>query len=207
MSLYAVQVLTGQEAEVCRRLADCRIATLLPQERRLIRRGGAWREEPYTLFRGYVFVDTEAPLPIYYTVRGQDGVMRWLGASPGTPEALSLAEAVNIRWLAGQDLRPSTAREVMPGVLGFVYGPLAQLSDRIVRVDRHDRRAVVALPIGGEAKEFTLTFTIQETADCGAAGSPRPAGAADRSNGILAAKTAENGEAYPAKRGCAASTV
>ena len=26
--------------------------------------------------------------------------MRWLGASPGTPEALSLAEAVNIRWLA-----------------------------------------------------------------------------------------------------------
>lgn len=207
MSLYAVQVLTGQEAEVCRRLADRRIATLLPQERRLIRRGGAWREEPYTLFRGYVFVDTEAPLPIYYTVRGQDGVMRWLGASPGTPEALSLAEAVNIRWLAGQDLRPSTAREVMPGVLGFVDGPLAQLSDRIVRVDRHDRRAVVALPIGGEAKEFTLTFTIQETADCGAAGSPRPAGAADRSNGILAAKTAENGEAYPAKRGCAASTV
>lgn len=101
MSLYAVQVLTGQEAEVCRRLADRRIATLLPQERRLIRRGGAWREEPYTLFRGYVFVDTEAPLPIYYTVRGQDGVMRWLGASPGTPEALSLAEAVNIRWLAG----------------------------------------------------------------------------------------------------------
>lgn len=175
MSLYAVQVLTGQEAEVCRRLADRRIATLLPQERRLIRRGGAWREEPYTLFRGYVFVDTEAPLPIYYTVRGQDGVMRWLGASPGTPEALSLAEAVNIRWLAGQDLRPSTAREVMPGVLGFVDGPLAQLSDRIVRVDRHDRRAVVALPIGGEAKEFTLTFTIQETADCGAAGSPRPA--------------------------------
>ena len=174
MSLYAVQVLTGQEAEVCRRLADRRIATLLPQERRLIRRGGAWREEPYTLFRGYVFVDTEAPLPIYYTVRGQDGVMRWLGASPGTPEALSLAEAVNIRWLAGQDLRPSTAREVMPGVLGFVDGP---------------------------------TFTIQETADCGAAGSPRPAGAADRSNGILAAKTAENGEAYPAKRGCAASTV
>ena len=104
------------------------------------RRGGAWREEPYTLFRGYVFVDTEAPLPIYYTVRGQDGVMRWLGASPGTPEALSLAEAVNIRWLAGQDLRPSTAREVMPGVLGFVDGPLAQLSDRIVRVDRHDLR-------------------------------------------------------------------
>lgn len=82
MSLYAVQVLTGQEAEVCRRLADRRIATLLPQERRLIRRGGAWREEPYTLFRGYVFVDTEAPLPIYYTVRGQDGVMRWLGGKP-----------------------------------------------------------------------------------------------------------------------------
>ena len=64
MSLYAVQVLTGQEAEVCRRLADRRIATLLPQERRLIRRGGAWREEPYTQLRGYVFVDTEAPLPI-----------------------------------------------------------------------------------------------------------------------------------------------
>lgn len=99
-------------------------------------------------------MDTEAPLPIYYTVRGQDGVMRWLGASPGTPEALSLAEAVNIRWLAGQDLRPSTAREVMPGVLGFVDGPLAQLSDRIVRVDRHDRRAVVALPIGGGSKRI-----------------------------------------------------
>lgn len=179
MSLYAVQVLTGQEAEVCRKLTERGIAALLPQERRLIRRGGAWREEVYTLFRGYVFIDTPAPLAIYYTVRGQNGVMRWLGASHGVPEPLSEAEAVNVQWLAGQELRPSTAREVMPCVLGFVDGPLARLSDHIVRIDRHDRKAVVALPIGGEQKEFTLTFMIQETEDCGAAGSPRPAAAAD----------------------------
>lgn len=179
MSLYAVQTLTGRETEVHGKLTEQGIQALLPQERRLIRRGGAWREQVYPLFRGYVFIETDNPLPIYYTVRRQDGVMHWLGASPGVPEALSEAESVNVQWLAGQDLRPSTACEILPGVLGFVDGPLARLSDHILRINRHDRKAVICLPIGGKQKEVTLTFTIQETEDCGAAGSPRPAGTAD----------------------------
>ena len=97
----------------------------------------------------------------------------------------------------------------MPGVLGFVDGPLAQLSDRIVRVDRHDRRAVVALPIGGEAKEFTLTFTIQETADCGAAGSPGPQARRTEATGFwlrkrpkMAKHTPQNAGVPPAPFNC-----
>lgn len=56
MSMYALQVMTGMEAEITQKLCGKGVDARCPQERRMIRRGGKWQEQLYTLFPSYIFV-------------------------------------------------------------------------------------------------------------------------------------------------------
>ncbi len=56
MSMYALQVMTGMEAEITQKLRGKGVDARCPQERRMIRRGGKWQEQLYTLFPSYIFV-------------------------------------------------------------------------------------------------------------------------------------------------------
>ena len=135
----------------------------------MIRRGGKWQEQLYTLFPSYIFVSTPDVYRVYYAVCHEDGVLHWLGATKGTPEALSAHEEANILWLAGDGPLPPS-------------GPLAHLKDMLEKVNRHDRRATVRVPVGGEDKTITLSYRLngrQETANNAAAGTPRSMNAAD----------------------------
>ena len=120
---------------------------------------------------------------VYYAVRHEDGVLHWLGATKGTPEALSAHEEANILWLAGNGpLPPSEAEMQADGTLDFTSGPLAHLKDMLEKVNRHDRRATVRVAVGGEDKTITLSYRLngrQETANNAAAGTPRSVNAAD----------------------------
>ena len=113
----------------------------------------------------------------------EDGVLHWLGATKGTPEALSAREEANILWLAGDSpLPPSEAEVQADGTLDFTSGPLAHLRDLLEKVNRHDRRATVRVPVGGEDKTITLSYRLngrQETASNAAAGTPRSVNTAD----------------------------
>ena len=90
------------------------------------------------------------------------------GATKGTPEALSDREEANILWLAGDGpLPPSEAEVQADGTLDFTSGPLAHLRDLLEKVNRHDRRVTVRVPVGGEDKTITLSYRLngrQETA-------------------------------------------
>lgn len=130
MSMYALQVMTGMEAEITQKLRGKGVDARCPQERRMIRRGGKWQEQLYTLFPSYIFVSTPDVYRVYYAVRHEDGVLHWLGATKGTPEALSAHEEANILWLAGDGpLPPSEAEMQADGTLDFTSGPLAHLKD------------------------------------------------------------------------------
>ena len=130
MSMYALQVMTGMEAEITRKLRGKGVDARCPQERRMIRRGGKWQEQLYTLFPSYIFVSTPDVYRVYYAVRHEDGVLHWLGATKGAPEALSAREEANILWLAGDGpLPPSEAEMQADGTLDFTSGPLAHLRD------------------------------------------------------------------------------
>ena len=50
MSMYALQVMTGMEAEITQKLRGKGVDARCPQERRMIRRGAKWQEQLYTLF-------------------------------------------------------------------------------------------------------------------------------------------------------------
>ena len=183
MSMYALQVMTGMEAEITRKLRGKGVDARCLQERRMIRRGGKWQEQLYTLFPSYIFVSTPDVYRVYYAVCHEDGVLHWLGATKGTPEALSAHEEANILWLAGDGpLPPSEAEMQADGTLDFTSGPLAHLKDMLEKVNRHDRRATVRVPVGGEDKTITLSYRLngrQETANNAAAGTPRSMNAAD----------------------------
>lgn len=183
MSMYALQVMTGMEAEITQKLRGKGVDARCPQERRMIRRGGKWQEQLYTLFPSYIFVSTPDVYRVYYAVRHEDGVLHWLGATKGTPEALSAHEEANILWLAGDGpLPPSEAEMQADGTLDFTSGPLAHLKDMLEKVNRHDRRVTVRVPVGGEDKTITLSYRLngrQETASNAAAGTPRSVNTAD----------------------------
>ena len=135
MSMYALQVMTGMEAEITRKLRGKGVDARCLQERRMIRRGGKWQEQLYTLFPSYIFVSTPDVYRVYYAVRHEDGVLHWLGATKGTPEALSAHEEANILWLAGDGpLPPSEAEMQADGTLDFTSGPLAHLKELLEKV-------------------------------------------------------------------------
>ena len=135
------------------------------------------------LKRGEHIPSTPDVYRVYYAVRHEDGVLHWLGATKGTPEALSAHEEANILWLAGDGpLPPSEAEMQADGTLDFTSGPLAHLKDMLEKVNRHDRRVTVRVPVGGEDKTITLSYRLngrQETASNAAAGTPRSVNTAD----------------------------
>ena len=167
MSMYALQVMTGMEAEITRKLRGKGVDARCLQERRMIRRGGKWQEQLYTLFPSYIFVSTPDVYRVYYAVCHEDGVLHWLGATKGTPEALSAHEEANILWLAGDGpLPPSEAEMQADGTLDFTSGPLAHLKDMLEKVNRHDRRVTVRVPVGGEDKTITLSYRLNGRQQC-----------------------------------------
>lgn len=111
MSMYALQVMTGMEAEITQKLRGKGVDARCPQERRMIRRGGKWQEQLYTLFPSYIFVSTPDVYRVYYAVRDEDGVLHWLGATKGTPEALSAArKPTSSGWPEMAHCRPARRR-------------------------------------------------------------------------------------------------
>ena len=96
---------------------------------------------------------------------------------------MSEREEANILWLAGDGPMPPSEAELQEdGTLDFTSGPLAHLKELREMVNRHDRRATVKVPIGGEDKTITLSYRLngkQETANSAAAGTPRSGKAAD----------------------------
>ena len=105
------------------------------------------------------------------------------GGDQGHAGALSAHEEANILWLAGDGpLPPSEAEMQADGTLDFTSGPLAHLKDMLEKVNRHDRRVTVRVPVGGEDKTITLSYRLngrQETASNAAAGTPRSVNTAD----------------------------
>ena len=183
MSMYVLQVVTGREEEICSKLRKSGIPAYCPRTVRQIRRGGRWLEQEYLLYPAYIFVQCESVVDVYYAIRREDGVLYWLGATRGTPEALSKDEEVNILWLAGDGPLPvSRAVRREDGALDFTSGPLKRLAEleALRSVFRRERRATAVLPLHGKEHKINLSFEIeQETGSSNGAGSPPEAKAAD----------------------------
>ncbi len=163
---YVLQVLTGRELSVRDALAQAGVQAKVPRELAYIRRGGTWVLTEKTIIPGYVFMGLREELTdaVYYLSTGIPGVVRLLGVP--RPLAISKLEAERLYLLTPSDepLRPSAVRFV-DGRAVVLDGPLKPLRGRLVKVDRHRRRAYVRMPVQGEHKVVELAIRPVEASD------------------------------------------
>lgn len=159
---YVLQVKSGQETAVSNALAEKRLLAYVPQENRLIRKGGGWTTKEYTLFPSYVFVNLNYSADTYYQVCGIPGVQKFLGTDGLHPASLTYLEAEWIKLLSGggKPLEPTEAREGPDGELELTNGVLQNFVSRIREIDKHAHRIKVELTICGEVKTLTLSFNL-----------------------------------------------
>lgn len=162
--VYVLQVLTGKEEEVARKLQEEGIKSLLPRERRLIRTRGSWTEKVYCLIPGYVFMEMMTyTAENYYRVKKLPGAVKLLG-DPANPSHLSYLEAEWILALTGyqnEPIPPTRVRIREDGSAELLSGVLRSFEGRIQKLDRRSRRATFSISILGESKEVTLSIALE----------------------------------------------
>lgn len=157
MDWYVLQTRTGAERETRDKLLREGLDARVPTELRPIHRRGAWTQREYTLLPGYVFLGMEFAPALYQRLRAALGAARLLGMESEAPTPITADEVV-LWGLCGPDapLPPSVILFDAHGTARVVSGPLMEFAHagRLVRIDRHARRAVVAvrLPDGSTRK-------------------------------------------------------
>lgn len=162
MEWYVLQVITGKEEAVSNRLMQKQLTALVPKEQRLIRSGGQWHKQLYTLFPGYVFIKMDYTISVFYQIMEIPGIARVLCMS-GAPSPLPHQEADYILWLGERALLPSKAELLSDGSWHIVSGVLVDLQDRIIKIDKHRRRAKVQFSVLGQMKIIELSIELINT--------------------------------------------
>ena len=163
---HVLQVTGGKELTVAEALAalpNLNIRACVPRENRLIRKDGGWEQKLYTLCPGYVFAQLDYNAESYYAIKKLPGVLRFLGADGLHPDCLSYLEAEWIKALdnEGKPLEPTRAELNGDGDIILQGGILKSFASRIVKLDKHGRKASVELSVCGEKKIITLSFNLE----------------------------------------------
>jgi len=159
--VYVVQCMSGKEADVQNEIFSQGYMARVPAAVRIERCGGKWLDRLRVLMPGYVFVDSPMHDELYHSVKGVDGVIRWL--NPGRPESLSEDEIAFIRRLtANNEPVPPVDIETKPH-LRIHSGPLAGLEHTIVDFDRRQRKIRICATMLGEGYTFSVGAHFRET--------------------------------------------
>ncbi|MFT9055544.1 MAG: transcription termination/antitermination NusG family protein [Ethanoligenens sp.] len=148
MSMYVIQVATGQEKTIRDALLDKCIPAYVPEENRWIRSGGTWKQKNYVAFRSYVFLIVRDVRRSYYDVKRIPDVYRWLELHTGRATPLLEGEEAMIREMCGDEPMDSVVAQDGKTLIP-VSGLLRTYYDRgsTIVYDLHARRAIVGNPL------------------------------------------------------------
>ena len=165
MSMYVLQVLTGEEMQIRGCLLDIGVEAHVPQEIRLIRSGGRWQTRTYTLIPSYVFVALDNVTRDYYRIRQVTGIIRFLELNGGAATALTPPEEQFIRAF-GDKPAPVSHISIDGDRIIMLDGPLKVYSDagRNIRFNMHRRQATV-FKLDSIGKDILLSFNIDNNID------------------------------------------
>lgn len=160
--MVVLQVKTGQEQNVRHTLLRKGVTAYVPFELCAIRCKGAWADQQRLLFPGYVFVDERINDHNYYPIKNTSSVICFLGH--GQPSVISPEEETYIRGLSGsgQPVQPTSVRVLQNGEVEILDGILSAMSGRIVRFDKHSRKAILKIAFCGQEQEVKLSIHIVE---------------------------------------------
>lgn len=158
---YVLQVKTGEELRVKDELKRLGYIAFAPRESRLIRQGGKWIEKEYILFPSYVFVNVAYDADNYYRIKSVVHVIRFLSTG-NAPSPLTYLEAEWIKVLGYGDaaIEPSDVIIDDDGNVNIVNGILNNFSNRLIKFDRHKKKATFKLTICGEEKSLNLSVKV-----------------------------------------------
>lgn len=158
MNWYVLQVMTGSEDRVKDELIRKEIHAAVAHERRMLRSGGKWLERDYVVIPSYVFIQIEYTDSLYYVLKGTQGVIKLLGngsrPSPLLPEEEDWIQS----W--EQPLVPSKVHFARDGTYQVIDGPLAGENVKLLKLDRHRRRAKVEINILGKPQITYLSLEV-----------------------------------------------
>lgn len=158
---YVLQVRTETEANVRRELQQLGYHAMVPIEDRPIRSGGGWKTKQYVAFSGYVFLSLDYTAENYYRIINIPNVVCFLGGGMN-PSALSYSEAEWIKTLScgGKPIQPTKVKVLTNGTVKVLEGILQNFPSRIIKYNKHSRRATAELTICGKPKKITLAIEI-----------------------------------------------
>lgn len=158
MKWYVLQVMTGMEDQIQEQLTRKGIHAAVPHELRVLHTGGKWLQREYVLIPSYVFIQIEYTATLFYALKGTSGVIRLLGDG-GRPSPLTAEEE---DWISSWEspLKPSTIRFIDSGGYQVISGPLTGQNVKILKIDRHRRRAKVEISILGKPKIAYLSLEV-----------------------------------------------
>ena len=158
MEWYVLQVMTGSEDMVRDSLTRNGIHAAVAHERRVLRSGGKWLERDYVVIPSYVFVRIEYTDTLYYVLKRTQGVIRILGTGSRPSPLLPTEE----KWIESweQPLLPSKIHFNKNGTYKVLDGPLTGENVKLLKLDRHRRRAKAEVNILGKPKITYLSLDI-----------------------------------------------
>ncbi len=157
---YVLHVQTGKESEIRKQLSRKRYTVYSPIEMRMIRSGGNWQDKPYTLFPGYLFICLDMDDEVYYRVKSTPGVIRFLGHEMPIPLREDEEKYILSLCCGGRPIKPSRVRILPDGSSEVIGGILSEMRGRIVKIDKHSRRAIVEMSVCGCPKQIKLSINI-----------------------------------------------
>ena len=168
---YVLQVMTGTEHKVARRIAErTGEKALVPTQELHERHKGQWTLKKRVIIQGYVFIQANVSAETYYIIRAINGVIRFLGDGRPVTVPDEQMEIVQALGNGGQPLECSIT-EKKDGRVRILSGPLKPLEDRIIKADMRARRATITIPILDETK--TLSMGICSRSDLAGEASPQ----------------------------------
>ncbi len=131
------------------------------------RKKGVWKSKEQPLLPGYVFLylDDGEPFPSFQ-VRQSDGYYRVLKYPDGSSD-LRGADREYAQWIRSHEgvLKPSQVSLDAGNMITVISGPLKDMKGKVVKLDKHKKRVVVAFEFVGELREVNLSveFVSKET--------------------------------------------
>lgn len=156
--IYVLQVTTGKEDVVKKRLEELGYICYVPHGFRYRRSKGIWQEIIEIIFKSYVFVEMEYTAENYYKICDIDHVLRFLRAD-GQPLILSYLEEEWIKLLAIMGETPCVV-EMKEDEYTIQSGVLKNFETKIVKIDKHKKTAYFEIDVLGNIHKIALGIDI-----------------------------------------------
>ncbi len=162
---YAIQVVTGSEkqtATMCRTIVDERIlqGIFSPEIEIMKKYQGAWHKETCLMFPGYLFVITDQPEQLYLELSRVPKLTKLLGTGQETVELADEEVAFLQRVLNPEHVAEMSLGFVEGDQLTIQSGPMKGLEGLVRKIDRHKRKAVLAVEMFGRVVEVEMGVEV-----------------------------------------------